>query len=95
MRIAVATFNRMLIDGFNDDTHHQPNWTLMNNLGIEHYAISQHLTLNKGKKDEMEIDSTMHSRLVQLTGAPQNTIAPIVLFDDFCIAESSDKTGDN
>lgn len=95
MRIAVATFNRMLIDGFNDDTHHQPNWTLMNNLGIEHYAISQHLTLNKGKKDEMEIDSTMHSRLVQLTGAPQNTIAPIVLFDDFCIAESSDKTGDD
>lgn len=94
MRIAIATFNRMLIEGFNDDTQNQPNWTLINNLGIEHYAISQHLTLNKGKTDEMHIDRTMHSRLVQLSGAPQNTIAPIVLFDDFCITESPDNNGD-
>ena len=94
MRIAVATFNRMLIAGFNDDTQNQPGWTLMNNLGIEHYAISQHLTLNKGETDEMQIDSTIHSRLVQISGAPQNTIAPIVLFDDFCVAEASDNNGD-
>lgn len=95
MKIAVATFNRMLIDGFSEDSCNQPNWTLMNNLGIEQYAISQQLILNKGREDETHIDSTMHSRLVQISEAPQNTIASIVLFEDFCNTESSNSEETN
>lgn len=80
--LRITKFFELLLDGFKIDSASQPFWDVWRKLGVDNCAISQSVTINKGRIDEITIDASPIIHFVQCSDIPFNNTIPVVLFNE-------------